>query len=568
MTITRETDATRSSTVDRLDIVVVGAGFGGINALHVYRNAGFSVKLLEAGSGVGGTWYWNRYPGARVDIESLEYSYGFSDEIQQEWKWSRRYASQPEVERYLNWVTDKLDLRRDMQFDSHVTSMEFDEAESVWNLETTTGERFQARYCVMAVGLLSAPHWPDIPGLETFKGELVHTGQWREDLDYEGKRVGVIGTAATGVQLIPHLAEKVSHLSVFQRTANWCFPIVDMPMPEDYERYVKENYAQIRQAEHEQPGYGVVLVNFKLSQWPTKSALEVSDEEREQEFEARWRDGGLNVARSYHDLAILQHANDLLRDFCERQIRSRVEDPEVAELLIPDDHGPLLRRPCGETGYYEAYNRSNVSLVDVKSDPIVEVTERGIKLASGAEHELDIIVFATGFHAGSGGLLRIDIRGRGGMKLKDTWADGVNTYLGLMTHGFPNMFVINGHQSPSAFFSPPLLAHFQNTLVVDLIRAAEAAGGGWIEPTVEAQESWSQACTDAIAMTLYPSANSWWMGTNIPGRKRQVVSYAGGMAQYMKIAREAVEGVNIFGGHDDDVKLPFELHSPHAARAS
>ncbi|MGZ6798246.1 MAG: flavin-containing monooxygenase [Mycobacteriaceae bacterium] len=538
--------------VEPLDVLVVGAGFGGINALHVYRSAGLSVRLLEAGMGVGGTWFWNRYPGARVDIESLEYSYGFSDEIQQEWSWSMRYAEQPEVERYLNWVTDKLDLRKDMQFDAHVTWMEFDEATALWNLETATGERFRARHCVMAVGFLSAPHWPDLPGLDTFKGELVHTGQWRDDIELEGKRIGVIGTAATGVQLIPKLAEIASHLSVFQRTANWAFPIKDMPMPKDYERYVKENYAEIRRQEHEQPGYGVVLVDFKLKEAPDKSALEVSDEEREREFEERWQTGGLNVARSYTDLAIDRRANDLLRDFCERKIRSVVKDPKVAELLIPRDHGPLLRRPCGETNYYETYNRSNVTLVDVKSDPIVEVTESGVKLASGAEHEVDVLIAATGFDAGSGGLLRIDIRGRDGQKLADAWSEGVSTHLGLTTRGFPNLFFVNGMQSPSAFFSPPLLADFQNKLVVDIIRQVEAAGGIAIEPTEEAQAAWVQECEDIISATLYPTADSWWMGANIEGKKRQVVSYPGGMAQYRVRALEAADGLAMFEVHRQD----------------
>jgi cation diffusion facilitator CzcD-associated flavoprotein CzcO len=536
---------TRTSD-DLLDIVVVGAGFGGVNALHVYRQAGFNVRLLEAGAGVGGTWYWNRYPGARVDIESLEYSYGFSDEIQQEWKWSHRYARQEEVERYINWVTDKLDLRSYMQFNSFVERMEFDDADGTWELETRSGETFRTRYCVMAVGFLSAPHWPEIPGRDNFKGELVHTGRWPEGLDLTGKKVGVIGSAATAVQLVPALAPVVEHLNVFQRTANWCFPIIDMPMPEDYERYVKQNYARIREEEHDQPGYGVVLVDFKLAPPPEKSALEVSDEEREHEFSERWRTGGLNVARSYTDLAVDQHANDLLRHFCERQIRRVVRDPKVADTLTPKDHGPLLRRPCGETGYYEAFNRPNVTLVDVKHDPIDRITERGIRLETGAEYQLDVIIAATGFDAGSGGLLQIDIRGREGLKLGDAWEDGVSTHLGISTCGFPNMFFVNGMQSPSAFFSPPLLADFQNNLIVDLIRQVESAGGQWVEPTAEAQEAWVHACAAAIAPTLYPTANSWWMGDNIPGKKRQVVSYAGGMKEYRILSREAVQGLKAF----------------------
>jgi cation diffusion facilitator CzcD-associated flavoprotein CzcO len=546
MNANQETNEATPASEDLLDVVVVGAGFGGINSLHVYRTAGFKVRLLEAGEGVGGTWYWNRYPGARVDIESLEYSYGFSDEIQQEWKWSRRYAAQEEVEQYLNWVTDKLDLRRDMQFGAHVVRAEFDDDQAIWELETATGEIVHARYAVMATGFLSAPHWPDIPGREKFQGELVHTGQWPEDIALEGKKVGVIGSAATAVQLVPRVAERAEHLNVFQRTANWAFPIIDMTMPEEYERYVKENYARIREEEANQPGYGVVLCNFKLRSAPTLSALEVSDEVREREFTHMWETGGLNVAASYTDLAVDKRANDLLRDFCERQIRNVVRDPEVAERLIPKDHGPLLRRPCGEDGYYEAFNRANVSLIDVKSDPIAEITETGVKLASGAEHELDVLIAATGFDAGAGGLLRIDIRGRDGLKLKDVWAHGVEAHLGLTTRGFPNMFFINGMQSPSAFFSPPLLADHQNRLVAELVREAEARGLPWIEPTEEAQATWAQACEDAIAGTLYPTADSWWMSANIPGKKRQVVSYAGGMKAYREASRDAIDGLKAF----------------------
>jgi cation diffusion facilitator CzcD-associated flavoprotein CzcO len=554
---TLETTTSAESDTGVLDILVVGAGFGGINALHVYRAAGFSVKLVEAGSGVGGTWFWNRYPGARVDIESLEYSYGFSDEIQQEWKWSRRYAGQLEVEQYMNWVTDKLELRDDMIFDEHVTRAVFDQDSRVWNVETATGSHYRAKYTVMATGFLSAPNWPSIPGFDKFGGDLLHTGRWDDDVALENKRIGVIGSAATAVQLIPKVAELASHLSVFQRTANWAFPVVDMSMPEDYENYVKQNYDEIRRAEHEQPGYGVVLVDFKLRGPATKSVLEVSEEEREHEFSERWRTGGLNVASSYTDLAITKEANDVLRDFCERQIRNVVRDPEVAEKLIPKNHGPLLRRPCGETGYYETFNRDNVSLVDVASDPIVEITERGMKLASGAEHELDVIIAATGFDAGSGGLLRIDIQGRDGILLKDEWAEGVEAHLGMMAHGFPNMFFINGMQSPSAFFSPPLLANIQNHYVADIIREAESKGAQWIEPTREAQAAWSDACEAAVAPTLYPTADSWWMSANIPGKKRQIVSYAGGITAYRQAMQDALDSL-----------APYVLGPVSSARAS
>jgi cyclohexanone monooxygenase len=530
-------DASARQTTPDPDVIVVGAGFAGLNALHHFRAHGLRVRVLEAGSGVGGTWYWNRYPGARVDIESLEYSYAFSEEIQQEWHWPERYSEQPDVLRYLEWIADRLDLRRDIQFDTHVTSAVFDGDAMLWTITTESGDRLRARYCVMAVGFLSATHWPDIPGFESFEGDLVHTGAWpRDGLPLMGRRVGVIGVGATGVQLVPRIAPQVGHLTVFQREPNWCFPMNNMPMPDEYESYVKSMYPEIRQQEYSNRGPGVVLVGFNVKTPSDTKVFDVSDEEREREFEARWADCGLHVAGSFSDLMTDENANATLQEFMERKIRSIVTNPDVADLLIPKNHPPFTRRPPGESGYYEAFNRPNVTLVDVLSDTIAEITPTGLRLESGREFAVDVLISATGFDAGTGGLTRIDITGRGGVSLKDYWASGARTHLGMMSHGFPNIFFLNAVQSPSAFFSPPLLGDYQIRYIGRIIDELAASGAVTVEPSAEAEAAWVEHVNDVVNATLLPKANSWWMGANIPGKPRQVVAYAGGFPEYQRQA--------------------------------
>jgi cation diffusion facilitator CzcD-associated flavoprotein CzcO len=532
--------AADASNAPEFDVVVVGAGFAGLNALYRLREHGLSVRVLESASGVGGTWYWNRYPGARVDIESLEYSYAISEELQQEWRWPERYSEQPDVLRYLEWVADRLDLRKDIQFDTHIASAVFDPATARWTLTTDDGQQLRCTWCVMAVGFLSATHWPDIPGFDTFEGDLVHTGAWPQDgIDLGDRKVGIIGAGATTVQLLPRIAPQTGHVTLFQRTPNWCFPMRNMPMPEDYEAYVKSIYPEIRALEHAHRGPGVVLVGFQVRLPADTKVFDVTPEEREQEYEARWADCALHIAGSYSDLLTDKAANDTLRDFLERKIRSIVKDPATAELLIPD-HPPITRRPCGESGYYEAFNRDNVSLVDAAADPIVEVTPTGVRLASGAEHELDVLISATGFDAGTGGLTRVDIRGRDGRSLKQYWEDGARTHLGLMSNGFPNMFFINAVQSPSAFFSPPLLADYQIGCITRMIDELAATGATTVEPTRDAESAWVDHVNEIVAATLLPMANSWWMGANIPGKPRQVVAYAAGFPAYQAHAEAAL----------------------------
>jgi len=523
-------------------VIIVGAGFAGLNALYRIREEGWSVRVLEGAGGVGGTWYWNRYPGARVDIESLEYSYAFSEELQDEWEWPERYSEQPDVLRYLEWVADRLDLRRDIELDTHVAAAHFDERTMTWLVRTEDGRELRTTYCIMAVGFLSATHWPDIPGFDRFRGQLVHTGAWpREGVPLRERKVGVIGAGATTVQLVPRIAPEVGHLTVFQRTPNWCFPMNNMPMPKEYERYVKSIYPEVRREEYANRGAGVVLVGFELKRPQHRSVFDVSDEEREQIFEQFWADCALHVGGAFSDLMTDVRANDTLREFLERKIRSIVKDPRTAERLIPKNHPPFTRRPCGEHGYYEAFNRDNVSLVDALDDPIVEIIETGLRLQSGAEHELDVLISATGFDAGTGGLTRVDIRGRDDRILKEQWEHGASTHLGMMSSGFPNLFFLNAVQSPSAFFSPPLLGDYQIRCIVRMIHEIERHGAAAIEPRPEAEQAWVGHVNEVVEATLLPMANSWWMGANIPGKPRQVVAYAGGFPEYERRAELALQ---------------------------
>jgi cyclohexanone monooxygenase len=523
------------------DVVVVGAGFGGINALHVLREQGLDAVLLERADGVGGTWYWNRYPGARVDIESMEYSYGFSDELQQEWSWSERYAGQPEVRRYLDWVTDRLGLRDHMRFSTPVTGASWSESARRWRVRAGDSETYEARFLVLATGFLSAPVLPDIPGLPGFGGDLVHTAAWPADgVELAGRRVGVIGTAASGVQVIQEIASVVERLTVFQRTANWCFPLRNRPMDPGYEAFVKANYPEIRRLARETPGPGAVLMDGRIVPTDRRSALEATSAERVAAFEWRWNAGGVHMGRSFGDLITSEAANDELRRFLEPKIRSLVHDQETAARLIPD-HRPLTRRPPGESGYYEAFNRDNVELVDLREEPIGSVGPSGVRLAGGREIGLDVLVCATGFDSGTGAVLRIDVRGRDGVGLGEHWADGARVHLGIMTTRFPNLFLVNGPQSPAVHFSPPVLADFQSRHIGALI--GRLGPSGVVEPREDAQDEWVAHLGALYDKTLIPKTDSWWTAANVPGKPRQVLNYAGSFASYARRAGRALDGL-------------------------
>lgn len=525
------------------DVLVVGAGFAGLRALHHLRDEkGLRVHVVEAGDDVGGTWYWNTYPGARVDIESLEYSYAFDEALQQEWDWPERYAAQPDVLAYMQHVADRLDLRRDITFGTRVASLVYDETAGVWELTTDGGKTLRSRYAVTAVGFLSAAYLPDIPGRDSFGGQLVHSGQWpREGVDFAGKRVGIVGTGATGIQMIPRIAEQAGSLTVFQRSPMWAVPLQNVPMPPEYQARIKARYPELRRREHEESFAGNFLVDFDLRPLETRKAVEATPEEREEEYEFRWRSGGLCFYMSFSDLLFDPAANDTLREFFERKIRGIVRDQKTADTLIPTDHPPLTKRLAGETGYWEAFNRDDVHLVDTKADPIAEITPTGVRLESGAEHELDIIVFATGFDAGTGSLTRIDIVGRDGTTLADAWSEGARTLHGLTVERFPNLFMLDGPQSPAAFFSPPLLSDYQSQLIGKIIDRLDADGVRAIEPDPTAVQAWTELVDGITDTTLLTRANSWWLGANIPGKPRQSLYFLGGFPMYRDASSAPLE---------------------------
>ncbi len=508
-----------------VDAVIVGAGFAGMYMLHRLRSLGLSVRVFEAATGVGGTWFWNRYPGARCDVESMQYSYSFLNELQQEWKWSERFAAQPEILRYANHVADRLDLRRNIEFETRVTDAVYDEDKSVWQIRTGKGEAVSARYCVMAVGCLSSARTPDFKGLETFKGKTYHTGEWpHEGVDFTGKRVGVIGTGSSAIQAIPVIAEQAAHLTVFQRTPNFSIPSRNTAMPAEYEQWWKTHYPEQRQKARQMRTGVINDIN-------EKGAMEVSAEERRRIYEDRWAQGGTAFMASFADLITNKEANDTAVAFVHEKIRSVVKDPAVAELLLPKNHPIGTKRICVDTNYYQTYNRPNVTLVDIKNAPIEEITPNGLR-TGGREYEFDAIVFATGFDAMTGSLLKMGIVGRGGLQLAKKWAAGPRTYLGVMTAGFPNLFLITGPGSPSVLSNMIVSIEQHVDWVVDCVTDLRANGLETIEATQEAEDKWVEHVNEMAFRTLYPGANSWYMGANIPGKPQVFMPYIGGVGAY------------------------------------
>jgi cation diffusion facilitator CzcD-associated flavoprotein CzcO len=518
-----------------LDAIVIGAGFAGLYQLHTLRDKlGLKVRVLEAGGGVGGTWYWNRYPGARCDSESYYYSFSFSDELQQEWGWTERYPEHAEIRRYLNFVADKFDLRRDIQFDTRVVSARFDDAATLWHVTTEAGERLSAPFLITAVGCLSSTNIPKIPGLESFAGSWYHTGRWpHEDVDFTGKRVGLIGTGSTGIQATPVIAAQAAHLTVFQRTANYSIPARNGPMSDDVQREIKANYAAIREkARNSTNGHP-----FDVSE---VSALEPTPEDRLARYEAAWERGGLRFRATFKDLLTSKPSNDTAAEFIRAKIRSIVKDPAVAEMLTPKDHPFATKRPPIDSHYFETFNRDNVSLVDIKASPILEITPSGIR-TQDAEYPLDIIVFATGFDAMTGPLLAFDIRGRNDVALKDAWAAGPRSYLGLQVADFPNLFTITGPGSPSVLTNMPVAIEQHVDWITQCIQHMRNKGLRRIEAQPDAAEKWVAHVNDAANATLLPQANSsWYLGANVPGKPRVFMPYAGGMARYAGICQEVV----------------------------
>jgi len=553
--------AARPAQIRSFDALIVGAGFSGLYQLLCLRDRlGLSVRLLEAADGVGGTWYWNRYPGARCDSESHSYAYYFSEQLLQEWTWSERYPEQPEILRYLNYVTDRFDLRRDIRFGARVTAARYDQATNRWQVTTEAGERYDAKFLITAVGCLSAANIPNIPGLDRFAGAWYHTGQWpHEGVHFTGKRVGMIGTGSTGIQAAPVIAQTAAHLTVFQRTANYSIPARNAPLGDAFKRWAKENAAEIRSIMQATPnGHPFVICD--------RSAHDVTDEERQAIYEAAWNKGGLQFRAAFRDLLTDKAANDTASEFLRQKIREVVKDPAAAAKLADIDHPFAAKRPPIDTGYFETFNRDNVSLVDVRKNPIECITAAGIRTRDGSEHELDIIVFATGFDAMTGPLLRMNICGRDGLSLREAWRAGPRTYLGLQIAGFPNLLTITGPGSPSVLCNMPVAIEQHVEWITACIAHLRRHGFDRIEPTQPAVDRWVDHVNEAANATLLPQAkHSWYLGANVPGKPRVFMPYAGGMARYREICARIAE--NGYEGFDLSADARAAEINPAPARA-
>lgn len=513
----------------RIDAVVVGAGLAGLCAMHHLCRRGLTVRAFEQGSGVGGTWFWNRYPGARCDVESVDYSFGFDDALQQEWIWTERYAAQPEILRYTEHVADRFHLRELISFDTRVVSAEFDESDYRWLVRTDSGEALRARWCVMATGCLSTPQLPDIPGIETFAGEKIHPGRWPQDrvVELAGRRVGILGTGSTGIQLVSALAETVEQLTVFQRTANYSMPAHNHPLGAQELADIKADYPRRRiVARQTRRGFPLPPVVT------TKSVFDFGPSEQRERLVRSWANGGAIFTSTFGDLGRDARANQIAADFVRERIREKVADPEVAELLCPHDHPLGGKRPCVDTGYYEVFNRNNVRLVDLKTEPIIAFTADGVTTAAGPV-PLDVMIFATGYDAITGTLRAIDIVGREGQRLRDHWADRPSAYLGLCTSGFPNLFLLTGPGSPSVLCNMTVSIEQHVELMMRLLDEARQRAAVTVEAEPWAEEQWADHVNEIAASTLMLSAASWYRGSNIPGKPDAFMPYAGGMAAFI-----------------------------------
>ncbi|HMN78487.1 MAG TPA: NAD(P)/FAD-dependent oxidoreductase [Burkholderiaceae bacterium] len=524
-----------TTTPEPLDLLIVGAGFAGLYGLHQARRHGLSARVLEAAGGVGGTWYHNRYPGARVDIQSMEYSFSFDDELQQSWHWNERYSPQPELLRYANHIADRYGLRDGIRLNTRVTGARFDEAAGIWQVEADTGERWAARFVVMATGPLSSPNTPHFEGLDEFEGPVYHTGRWpHEPVDFRGKRVGIIGTGSSGVQVITTIAPQVAELTVFQRTAAYAVPAHNGPLDPEYETKIKADYPGFRARNRQmRGGFGSELPPYPAS------ATEVSDELREELFEARWKIGGFAILSTFTDILVNPRANELAAEFVRRKIRAAVSDPRTAELLCPRQTVGC-KRLCVDTGYYEKFNQPNVRLVDIASDPIERIMPRGLKTRD-AEYRFDELVLATGFDAMTGSLTRLDVRGRDGVSIRDAWQAGPVNYLGLMIHGFPNLFNIVGPGSTSAFTNVIVAIEQHIDWAIGVVDDLKRRKVATIEPDADAQARWVEQVNTAARRTLFLTCNSWYLGANIPGKTRMFMPYAGGFPAYAQLCAEVVK---------------------------
>jgi cyclohexanone monooxygenase len=521
-----------AANAETYDVVVVGAGFAGMYMLHRLRGLGLSVRVFEQGGDVGGTWYWNRYPGARCDVESMQYSYSFSDELQQKWDWSERYAPQPEILRYANHVADRFKLRPDIQLDTRVDRVVFDEGANTWSVTTADGKAVTAKFVVLATGCLSNAKMPDIKGLSDFKGTVYHTGHWpHEPVDFTGLRVGVIGTGSSAIQSVPVIADQAKHLTVFQRTANFSIPARNAALTPEERNSFRSNYPELRRIAREEMRNGIV------QELPDRGALDDGDNARRAKYEARWAYGGLTFMGVYNNLVLDKAANDTAADFVRQKIAEIVRDPQTAKLLQPDNHPIGSKRICVDTDYYATFNRPNVTLVDIRSNPIEQITSNAVR-TMGRDHEVDALVLATGFDAMTGSVAKIDIRGRDGQTLNQKWAEGPKTYLGLMSAGFPNLFIITGPGSPSVLSNMIVSIEQHVDWIADCVAYMRDRGLEVMEASKEAEDKWVAHVNAVAHSTLYPQANSWYMGANIPGKPQIFMPYIGGVGAYRQICND------------------------------
>jgi cyclohexanone monooxygenase len=541
MTALQSATSSRAASSEGYDVVVVGAGFAGMYMLHRLRGLGLSVRVFEQGGDVGGTWYWNRYPGARCDVESMQYSFSFSDELQQEWDWSERYAPQPEILRYANHVADRFNLRTDIQLNTRVNAATFDESANLWSVTLADRKTVTAKYVVLATGCLSNARVPDIKGLSAFKGKVYHTGHWpHEPVDFTGLRVGVIGTGSSAIQSVPVIAEQASHLTVFQRTANFSIPARNAALTADERAAFRAKYPEVRRFAREEARNGI------YTEAPERGALEDGDNERRAKYEQRWQRGGLTFMAVYNDLALNKAANDTAAEFVREKIADIVKDPQTAKLLQPDSHPIGSKRICIDSDYFATFNRDNVTLVDVKSNPIEEILPNAVRTKGGV-YEVDALVLATGFDAMTGSVAKIDIRGRNAQTLNQKWAEGPKTYLGLMSAGFPNLFIITGPGSPSVLSNMIVSIEQHVDWITECIGYMRDRGLDVMEANSDAEEKWVAHVNEVAHTTLYPQANSWYMGANIPGKPRIFMPYIGGVGAYRKICNEvAAKGYDGF----------------------
>ena len=539
--IARHTDTADAAKIGRnvptrVDVVIVGAGFAGLYAQYKIRELGLSAFGFETASEIGGTWYWNRYPGARCDVESLDYSYSFSPDVLHEWKWRERFATQPEILQYANFVADKYDLRRDYAFETKVIAADFDKAANQWVVKSDRGDEVRCRFLLLAVGGLSLPKAPEIDGLKDFQGRWVQTGCWpHEPINVTGQRVAVIGTGSSGIQCIPLLAEQAALLTVFQRTPNFSVPAHNGPLDAEYEAEVRADYVEHHKRNRMTKGGVPPRINTGVS------AMSVSEGERQAKFEQAWGFGTFALQSVFNDISSNPDSNAKAAAFVHEKIKGIVNDPEVAEKLLPKTFPFGTKRLCLDTGYYATFNRDNVSLVDIRETPIERITKAGI-MTTDAEYPFDLIVFATGFDAVTGPLFALSLTGVGGVTLKEAWKDGPQSYLGLMVSGFPNLFTVNGPSSPSALTNMLQAIEHHVDWIVDCIAFAETNGFAGVDADEEAQIAWAHEVANMADKTLYTKANSWYMGANVPGKPRVFLMYIGGLDNYVNRCDQIVQG--------------------------